>query len=160
MSDEQQSGAQDQFVNQPTIKTEHEGSLLKTLVKQGAFTILNVAHVLVIVWCLVAYSSIYEWVPWHDTADLPRFWMTRVSMPALIAIGIALFVLRLTCRISLLNRLLPLVSLMVFVLPQYFPGIGASYSAWGALLGIAVLGSVSWSTIANFDAMDWRDWNP
>jgi len=123
-------------------------------IKQGLFILLNLSNLLVIGWSLMIYSSLYEWVPWHEGCGMQFIAIFIVSIPAFFVLGIALLILGRFIKISLLNRLLPFIALATFVLPIADGGLRGWCIGTGNILGASLVPVLVVSTVANIVAMN------
>jgi len=113
--------------------------MMKNIIKQPFFVLLNLLNLLTIIFSLMIYSSLYNWVPWHESCGMQFMAIFVISIPAFIIIGIAIIVLGFFLKISLFNKLLPFIALAVFVLPTVDGGLRGLNIMVGNILGLILL---------------------
>ena len=75
------------------------------MTKREWFLLIHVLNLLVIVWSLGIYVSVYEWCPWHEGSGMQLVAVFITSAPAFLVLGVALLILGRTIRIPLPNIL-------------------------------------------------------
>lgn len=95
---------------------------MKRIWKPVVFVVLNLLLVLVLLWSLMIYTSLFKGMPWYEPCGLQFLAILALSDPVFLIIGIALLILGRFFHISRLNKGIPFIAIAGLSLPILIDG--------------------------------------
>ncbi|GEM_PF-3587946 len=110
----------------------------KSIMRSFVFVVLNLLSVLVLLWSLIIYTSLFKIMPWYEPCGMQFLAIFMVFDPAFLIIGISLFVLGRFFHISTLNKWLPFMAIGGLSLPIIPGGLTIIPILIGTSIGIVL----------------------
>jgi len=123
---------------------------MKKTSKQIIFITLSLFSLVFSLGSLMIYTSLFKGVPWYESCGLQFLGIFLWSDPGFLILGIALFILGRFIRISLFNRVLPLIAIVCLSLPILIDeSLSRITLLIGAAIGIIIFVATIVSTVKN-----------
>jgi hypothetical protein len=101
---------------------------------------LNLVLILVLLWSLMIYTSLFKGIPWYEPCGSQFLAILIISDPIFLVTGIALLILAKHYPISKLNKWLPFITIVGLSLPILIDGsLSKTTLLTGTAIGVMLL---------------------